>query len=137
MPASIRSYSGRCRAFGRERLNLAIPPPLPRPGPQGDPRASGPSAGQSWLFPPQPSRSGMRMLLPDEGAVVAESAQKGYGSPGQRLRVSPLLFGLLATAGAAVTLLGVAAIRRTATVLVVLVAAWYLAIGLDRLVVAM
>ena len=41
-------------------------------------------------------------MLPDEGAVVAESPQKGYGSPRQRLRVSPLLFGLLATAGAAI-----------------------------------
>jgi hypothetical protein len=79
----------------------------------------------------------MTMLLPDEGAAVAESAQKGYGEPGQRLRVSPLLLGLLATAGAAITVLDVAAVRRTATVLVMLVAAWYLAIGLDRLVLAM
>jgi len=55
-----------------------------------------------------------------------------YGEPGPRVRTSPFLFGLLATAGGLLAIVALFGIARVGTVLVMLVAATYFAIGLDR-----
>ena len=55
-----------------------------------------------------------------------------YGEPGPRVRTSPFVFGLLATAGALLAIVALFGIARVGTVLVMLVAATYFAIGLDR-----
>jgi predicted PurR-regulated permease PerM len=57
-----------------------------------------------------------------------------YGEPGPRVRMSPFLFGLLAVAGGLLAIVGLLGLRRVSTVLLMLVAATYFAIGLDRLV---
>ena len=67
---------------------------------------------------------------------MAESA-RGYGEPGRRVPRSPFVFGLLATSGALVAIVAFAGVRRTGTVLAMLVAAAYFAIGLDIPVTAM
>src|SRR5215831_15397402 len=55
-----------------------------------------------------------------------------YGEPGPRVRTSPFLFGLLATAGGLLAIITLFGVLRAGTVLVMLVAATYFAIGLDR-----
>jgi predicted PurR-regulated permease PerM len=55
-----------------------------------------------------------------------------YGEPGPRVRTSPFAFGLLATAGGLLAIVALIALGRVGTVLVMLVAATYFAIGLDR-----
>jgi len=67
---------------------------------------------------------------------MAETA-RGYGQPGRRVPRSPFVFGLLATSGALVAIVAFAGVRRSGTVLAMLVAAAYFAIGLDIPVTAM
>src|SRR5215467_7568115 len=55
-----------------------------------------------------------------------------YGEPGPRVRTSPFLFGLLATAGGLLAIVALIGLQRVGTVLVMLIAATYFAIGLDR-----
>jgi predicted PurR-regulated permease PerM len=64
----------------------------------------------------------------DEGMVEPGR----YGEPGPRIRTSPFLFGLLATAGGLVAITGLLGLRRVSTVLLMLVAATYFATGLGR-----
>jgi predicted PurR-regulated permease PerM len=54
------------------------------------------------------------------------------GEPGPRVRTSPFLSGLLATAGGLLAIVALFGIARVGTVLVMLIAATYFAIGLDR-----
>jgi predicted PurR-regulated permease PerM len=64
-------------------------------------------------------------------------AEPGYGEPGRWVRGSPFLFGLFAGAGVLVAIVAFAGVRRSGTVLLMLVAAAYFAIGLDIPVAAM
>jgi predicted PurR-regulated permease PerM len=65
------------------------------------------------------------------------SDREGFGTPGRSLRATPFLFGLFAAAGALVTLVAFVGVRRVGVVLMMLVAAGYFAVGLDRPVAAM
>jgi predicted PurR-regulated permease PerM len=71
------------------------------------------------------------------GSASKDEVPVSYGEPGRRLRASPFLFGALATAGAAIVAVAFLGLYRIGTVIAMIVAAGFFALGLDRPVSAM
>jgi predicted PurR-regulated permease PerM len=71
------------------------------------------------------------------GSASKDETPVSYGEPGRRLRASPFLFGALATAGAAIAAIAFLGLYRIGTVLAMIVAAGFFALGLDRPVSAL
>jgi predicted PurR-regulated permease PerM len=63
---------------------------------------------------------------------MAESAARGYREPGRPFRGAPFTLGLLAAGGALVAIAGFEALQRLGSVLMMIVAALFLAIGLNQ-----
>jgi predicted PurR-regulated permease PerM len=71
------------------------------------------------------------------GSASKDEVPVSYGEPGRRLRASPFLFGVLATTGAAIAAIAFLGLYRIGTVIAMIVAAGFFALGLDRPVSAM
>jgi predicted PurR-regulated permease PerM len=73
---------------------------------------------------------------PVPGAVRSLAAAR-FGRPGRRMAASPLIVGMFASLGVLITIAVAFGVRRAGTVIVILIVAGFLAIGLDRPVMAM